>query len=150
MALFLAEADKSTTTAEGHVVVTVVSTVIARVTAITESDLNDLYEEYNLFTSDSIEKREGFILRRYATGDVEVTCDAINPPTGLIGLGKAVTIEQQFPASSPKAGIKWYAPTCLVQVGYAWNSRGGPSLQKWSIKPYGTMPVVTPAQAYIA
>jgi hypothetical protein len=150
MAAFPPEADKSATMAQGHIIVTVVSTVVARVQGSINVDMQNTYEEYTLFDASSVEKRSSFILRRYANGDCEITTDSMVATSGLIGTGLAVTIEQQYPASSPKAGFKMAATTCLVQVSYTLNARGAASQMKWSIKPYGAaVPwTITPAQAY--
>jgi hypothetical protein len=148
MAAFTAEADKSTTMAQGHIKVTIVATIVARVVGSIDVDSQNKYDEYTLYDASSVERRAAFILRRYGDGDCEITTDSMVAETGLTGIAKAVTIEQQYPASSPKAGFKLYCATCLVQCSYKLTARGGPSQQVWSIKPYGATWTVTPAQSY--
>jgi hypothetical protein len=132
--------------AQGHIVLTLdppgVGAVATqgRVVAVGALNTEDTYDEYTDFDTSSVEKRVGFIKRAYARGDLEITIDSMLDPTVFTGMGWAVTLAQQYPASAtpPDTGFLWTADLALIQCTPVLNARGAASQTKISVKPYVT------------
>jgi hypothetical protein len=141
MPVYPAESSGLTTMAEGHLVLIVDPTGLPaairydRIVSLGDVDAMDVYEEYNTFDAASVEKRNGFIKRKLASGDFVAIIDAVPASMDTIA-DAAVQLAQQFPGDVG-TGILWECDHALVQLSPIMVPRGAPTQTKITVRPFG-------------